>query len=439
MSIFIAVTLVSAAGWIVSFRYQRSAAWRHLILGTTLAACLLVPVVVGVRSATDWTLLAIRTSVAASRTNERTVPSALTSHSMEPGQAGRDRGTAASDVLRTSETSRLAKNQDRQDLSSPRKNDHQSEALGGESVRARQSSKADNADWLSMATRWAVILYTAVASVLLLRLVWSFVYVLRVKRQAVEVDILSDGIRVLEADVVVPMAVGFGKPCIVLPHGFRQTIQPAGMRDIMVHEAEHLRRGDHWELLAQGVAAAAYWPIVTVHLVNWALTRAPKNCATTWYSPTEIPQRTGKHSWRWRSNWWSIEALRINWHRRSWDTVIWKIAWLGYWTRGAIVERASIDGCARHSLRDCASLSCLPRRRDWWQSLTLLSRANQSPRRRRRKAISSGPVFLRSILTIPRCTVALSSDRMGSRWRGRPCMRPAPLNFSIWRMRLRSV
>ncbi|MGH7194545.1 MAG: M56 family metallopeptidase, partial [Candidatus Saccharimonadales bacterium] len=59
-----------------------------------------------------------------------------------------------------------------------------------------------------------------------------------------------------------------------MPLGFRESINSVELRDVLAHEAEHLRRGDHWVMLLQGLLVAAYWPIVTVHLVNRALNRA---------------------------------------------------------------------------------------------------------------------------------------------------------------------
>src|SRR5262249_48990526 len=153
-----------------------------------------------------------------------------------------------------------ATNKDGQN-SSPQQNIDRSEAAAFEPAQALQTvkSKSETTDWPSTARRWALIIYAPIASLLLLRLVGSFVYLQRVKRKAVQVDSLPGGIRVLEANVVVPMAVGFGQPCVVLPRGFRQTLNSTELHDVLLHEAEHLRRRDHWKLLAQSVAAAVYW------------------------------------------------------------------------------------------------------------------------------------------------------------------------------------
>jgi hypothetical protein len=118
------------------------------------------------------------------------------------------------------------------------------------------------------------VAYAAVAIGLLVRIVANLVAVVRLKRLAVVVDTFDGDIPVAEADVVIPLALGFGRRMIVLPRGFRESLSAVELRDVLAHEAEHLRRGDHWVMLLQGLLAAAYWPIVTVHLVNRALTRA---------------------------------------------------------------------------------------------------------------------------------------------------------------------
>lgn len=119
---------------------------------------------------------------------------------------------------------------------------------------------------------WAA--YALVAGGMMVRLLASLAVLRRIRRTAATVDTLPDGTAVLEADVAVPLAVGFGRPAIVLPRRFHATAGPDELRDVLAHEAEHLQRKDHWVVLLQKLAAAAYWPIVTVHLLNRALVRA---------------------------------------------------------------------------------------------------------------------------------------------------------------------
>jgi hypothetical protein len=60
----------------------------------------------------------------------------------------------------------------------------------------------------------------------------------RVRRRAVEVDALPSDTRVLEADVACPMAIGLGKPAIVLPHGFRDAVGRDELRDVLTHKSD---------------------------------------------------------------------------------------------------------------------------------------------------------------------------------------------------------
>jgi BlaR1 peptidase M56 len=52
------------------------------------------------------------------------------------------------------------------------------------------------------------------------------------------------------------------------------TLSDDALRDILMHEIAHLARGDHWVVLLEELAAALYWPIVSVHALNRELRRA---------------------------------------------------------------------------------------------------------------------------------------------------------------------
>lgn len=93
---------------------------------------------------------------------------------------------------------------------------------------------------------------------------------------------------------IVPLAAGFGKPAIILPRRLLGAINEDQLRDVLVHETAHLKRGDQWTILLQDLAGALYWPIVSVHALNRELLRRAKRSATTLCSPVATRSATGK-------------------------------------------------------------------------------------------------------------------------------------------------
>jgi beta-lactamase regulating signal transducer with metallopeptidase domain len=70
---------------------------------------------------------------------------------------------------------------------------------------------------------------------------------------------------VVSRRVLTPMAVGLRRPVVVLPERLLGEVGAEEMRDVLVHEVAHIRRGDPLVVLLQELARALYWPIVTVH------------------------------------------------------------------------------------------------------------------------------------------------------------------------------
>lgn len=277
MTVLLSVALLSAAGWLVSLMFPRSAARRHLILTATLAACLALPVVMSVRSNTGWTLAALPGSAFS---DEMTGPQAVAPQ-IDPSahQADHTRDSVTAHAPAPSHQGAFA----------AVGNQPASQAIAPTSVQSALSSDGNgalagntpstelrdsSATWLNTSMRVGIALYLIVTVALLLRLFIGLLAIPRLTRRAVEIERLANGVRVVEADVAVPLACGFGKPTIVLPRGFRRALDTDQLQGVYVHESEHLRRRDHWVMMLQGIATAVYWPIVTIHLVNRALTRA---------------------------------------------------------------------------------------------------------------------------------------------------------------------
>jgi Zn-dependent protease with chaperone function len=269
----IGVACVSTAGWLISLGCSRSAARRHLVLMSALAACLLLPVALHVRAETEWTLLSLRTTNATG--GALSVPAEHSIERNQPLLRAEQAESASTAAVMVQSASGVPGGDD---------SIHSSAALPAATRDAATRdpsgtgssgpSEPQAANWRIAAMWWGRLFYLAVAAVLLLRVGASFVAVLRVSRRAVPVDTFAEGIRVLEADVAVPLATGFGRRAIVLPRGFRAAVKPEELLDVLAHEAEHLRRRDHWVIVVQRLVAAAWWPIVTVHLLNRALDRA---------------------------------------------------------------------------------------------------------------------------------------------------------------------
>jgi len=59
-------------------------------------------------------------------------------------------------------------------------------------------------------------------------------------------------------EVSVPSVVGFFRPLILLPPGLLRSVSADDLRQILLHEMEHLRRGDDWTNLLQKVSLVLF-------------------------------------------------------------------------------------------------------------------------------------------------------------------------------------
>ena len=272
------VFLLSTIGLLLALVYPRSAPRRHLVLCTTLAVCLIFPALVHLRRGTNWTWLAIPYSNPVESQN-------AADFSLEHLPVHQNDSTSGTSTDNHAElATNLASPQankvqaDQNDRSQREKTTEAAGELAATHHSARLAPAVANRmtslDIRHSTFRWAAIMYIGVAVILLVRIVAGLWVIWRIKQRALVVNHFAEEIPVAEAEVAIPMAVGFGRHLIILPRGFRQAVEPPQLHDVLLHEAEHLRRGDHWVLLIQRLIAAVYWPVVTIHLVNRALTRA---------------------------------------------------------------------------------------------------------------------------------------------------------------------
>jgi beta-lactamase regulating signal transducer with metallopeptidase domain/uncharacterized GH25 family protein len=72
----------------------------------------------------------------------------------------------------------------------------------------------------------------------------------------------------VSASLVTPAASGWLRPVVILPESALHGITRDQLRDVLVHEAAHLLRGDQVVVTLQLVAKAIFWPIAPVHVLN---------------------------------------------------------------------------------------------------------------------------------------------------------------------------
>ncbi len=121
---------------------------------------------------------------------------------------------------------------------------------------------------------WLFGLWAAVASLMLLRLVWSYWSVLGLKRRArpaegaaqaqfKEVFKAYGGRRpvrlCVSPETGVPIAAGLSNPVILIPESLQDRLSEAELRQVLVHELAHIRRWDDWTNLVQKIAEAVFF------------------------------------------------------------------------------------------------------------------------------------------------------------------------------------
>ncbi|QNP39499.1 M56 family metallopeptidase [Lysobacter solisilvae (ex Woo and Kim 2020)] len=77
--------------------------------------------------------------------------------------------------------------------------------------------------------------------------------------EAALADVLPRHARIATTAVDGPMLVGLLRPTILVPRALVDTLEPAALRDIVLHEIAHIRRGDLWLAAALRTALAVFW------------------------------------------------------------------------------------------------------------------------------------------------------------------------------------
>ena len=116
-------------------------------------------------------------------------------------------------------------------------------------------------------------MWAMVCLVQLVRVVCSYIYLNRLKRESVpasrELRLSFDewklacgvdrDVRLLISDQVSsPLAAGFSKPAVIMPRALMENLSPADLDHILLHELAHLARFDDWTNLTARVMAAVF-------------------------------------------------------------------------------------------------------------------------------------------------------------------------------------
>ena len=281
------VAVLSSAAWIISRRLAGKAALRHLVLVVALGCCLASPGLAWFYNAAGLRLVSFPLLCGRSVTKADDVSDGK-QFQCEPSHAPIESPPVAA----------------RAPLHQVENSDDKSfgvAAVSATELNALQQSMSileapppaaatiKVSSFRGFATT-AIFIWAVGVCLMLARLMRNCVRVVRLRRTASRVtddriqallnNIVSQlGIRqspllLVSNRTVIPLAAGFGRPAAILPQRLLSAASENELRDILVHEIAHLKRGDQRIVLLQEFAAALYWPIVPVHTVNRELQRA---------------------------------------------------------------------------------------------------------------------------------------------------------------------
>jgi len=109
-----------------------------------------------------------------------------------------------------------------------------------------------------------VLIWILVAALRTAMLGIAFVRVLGIKRHARPLARVGQprmrGLRVLVHDgLTMPVAVGYLRPAIIVPRALLDEVDDEQLRQLLAHEAAHLRRYDDWTTLVERFSLALFW------------------------------------------------------------------------------------------------------------------------------------------------------------------------------------
>ncbi len=296
--VVLGVTLLSGAAWFFSSRLPRQPAARHLILVSALLCSLGMPVLALIFSASGMTLITIpllpatpaRRDVVLPHVTQNPVGTTRQPAGVYPGMAIESQlAGSARFPFRQLDSKRAGPGPTtdavrREPTTTVRR--PEPSAVGREGV-------GDRAGWPAFSRGAAAVVLAVWACgsfLLLIGFARSCVLVSQLRRRSsplcneslhVLLDDVgrSSGIRRLpevfvSRRVMMPFAVGVRRPAVILPERLIGAVSGEELRDVLLHEVAHVRRGDHLIVLLQELTRAMYWPIVPVHGLIRELVRA---------------------------------------------------------------------------------------------------------------------------------------------------------------------
>ena len=288
LAVALVVALASSAAWLLSRRLAGKAALRHLVLFSALVCCLASAPAAWFCAATGLTLVSIpllrgeQDRMASGVTPVETDPVR-----MPPRQPTDPPPVAAGRPLPHTNTT----TDEGADVAvPPAANESPATSMPSAPDVQRTGSPAGTPVSFRGIATGAMFVWAAGASLMLARLARNCGRVVRLRRSsrplqdeahqlllreiAARMGARQVPLLLVSNRTVAPLAVGFGRPAVILPERLLGALSDTELRDVLVHEVAHLQRGDQRTVLLQELAGALYWPIVSVHALNRELQRA---------------------------------------------------------------------------------------------------------------------------------------------------------------------
>jgi beta-lactamase regulating signal transducer with metallopeptidase domain len=288
LAVTLGVALASGAAWLISRRLAGKAALRHLVLFSALIGCLASPAAAWLCAATGLTLV----SFPILRGEQgRTAPAAAQRETdpvwVPPRPSTDPQAVAAGPPLPHTNP---AIDQSADVAAGPAANESPATPTPSAPDVQRTGSPAGTLVPFRGIATGVMFVWAAGAVLLLARLARDGGRVVRLRRSsrplrneahqlllreiAAKLGMRQVPLLLVSSRTAAPLAVGFGRPAVILPERLLGAVSDDELRDVLVHEAAHLQRGDQRVVLLQALAGALYWPIVSVHALNRELRRA---------------------------------------------------------------------------------------------------------------------------------------------------------------------